>query len=104
MTTDRLLEQVKTRLQSVYGDRLRSIILYGSQARDDAESESDIDILVVLAGPVARLREHRTIMNAIYPLILEIERPIHAKPVDVSAYEEAAYPLYQNAKREGVVV
>ena len=32
----------------VYGDRLKGIYLFGSYARGEADSESDLDILVVL--------------------------------------------------------
>lgn len=39
-----------------------------------------------------------------YDLILILERPISAKPVDVNAYEAAKFPLYARAKAEGVIV
>jgi len=35
--------------------------------------------------------------------VLALERPISAKPVDVAAYEAAEYPLYRNAKSEGIL-
>jgi predicted nucleotidyltransferase len=34
-----------------FGDRLVRIVLYGSKARGDAHSESDLDLLVILRGP-----------------------------------------------------
>ena len=33
-----------------FGDRLVRVVLYGSKARGDAHSESDLDLLVVLRG------------------------------------------------------
>ena len=43
-------------------------------------------------------------IHALYPLMLELERPIHPKPVDVAEYENGGCPLYRRAKEEGIVV
>jgi predicted nucleotidyltransferase len=43
-----LLNELKTGLQSVYGNQLKGIYLFGSYARGEADWESDLDILVVL--------------------------------------------------------
>ena len=103
MNREELLKEIKNRLVSVYHNRLKGVILYGSEARDDADPNSDIDILVLLTGPVSRLKEHRTIMSNIYDLVLEVERPIHARPTDVAVYEAADYPLYKSIKQEGII-
>jgi hypothetical protein len=42
-------------------------------------------------------------IDALYALVLALERPISAKPVDVAAYKAGEYPLYRNAKAEGIV-
>ncbi len=45
-----LLNELKTGLKQLYADRLRGIYLYGSYAREEADAESDVDVLVVLDG------------------------------------------------------
>lgn len=47
-----LLTDLRAALEELYGDRLVRLVLYGSQARGDAHDESDVDVLVVLEGPV----------------------------------------------------
>lgn len=103
MQRDEFLRGVKSILQGAFGDRLRGIVLYGSEARGEAQPDSDIDLLVLLEGPVKRWEDSGTCIDALYPLVLELERPIHAKPVDAASYQAQDLPLYRNVKREGIV-
>ena len=102
--SDEVLQQIKSRLRAAFGDRLRGILLYGSEARHEAAKDSDIDLLVLLTGPVDEGQDSWTCIRALYPVVLELERPIHAKPTDVCAYETQQLPLYQSARQEGILV
>src|SRR5215210_8478645 len=100
MDRETLLREIRARLAAAHGVRLRGLVLYGSEARGDARPDSDIDILVLLDGPIDYGKDLRTNISALYDLVLLLERPIDAKPVDVTAYEAARYPLYRYAKAE----
>ncbi len=104
ITTDRLLEEIKARLAAVHSERLRGVVLYGSEARGDAKPDSDIDVLVLLNGPVDYGRDLETNLDALYPLALQLGRRISAKPVLASEYDAVECPLYRNARREGIAV
>jgi predicted nucleotidyltransferase len=91
-------------LAEAFGSRLQGVVLYGSEARGTAAPDSDADILVLLRGPVALGKDLKATIEALYPLFLELERPIHALPVDAAAYAEGEFSLYRNARREGVLV
>ncbi|MGC9444863.1 MAG: nucleotidyltransferase domain-containing protein [Candidatus Methanospirareceae archaeon] len=43
-----LVRRVKEHLQALYGERLKQVILYGSQIRGEATEASDIDLLVLV--------------------------------------------------------
>lgn len=102
MNTEQLLKRIKALLEEAYGDRLEGVVLYGSEARGEADVDSDIDVLVILKGPVELWRDIRTNIFALYDLQLELERPIHAKPVDVEAFRSGKYALFRNAIKEGI--
>jgi predicted nucleotidyltransferase len=72
---DRLLEALVEGLVSafkgVFGDRLVSLVLYGSYARGDYRSDSDIDLIVVLEEVGDRLELHREL-----DLVEEALRPV----------------------------
>ncbi len=45
---EELLKAVKEGLESLYGERLVGLHLFGSRARGEATAESDVDLLIVL--------------------------------------------------------
>jgi len=102
MMRERLPERVKSALSETFGPRLKGVVLYGSEARGESAPDSDIDFLVLLEGPLEEPNDSWACINAVYPLVLESGRPIHAEPVDAAEYEAGEFPLYENAKREGV--
>ncbi len=104
MDREQLLHRIKNCLQDTYGDRLQGVVLYGSEARGEAEPDSDIDLLVLLKGPVQFGKDLRTNIDVLYDLQLEVIRPIHAMPVDVEIFRTGRYAVYRNAQKEGVFV
>ena len=65
---DELLTQVVTAIQAVYGDRLVSIVLYGSVARGTMRHDSDMDLLIVARdlprGRLKRVEEFESVESA----------------------------------------
>lgn len=103
METRELLRRIKDLLQPVFGERWAGLVLFGSEARGESQPDSDVDLLVLLHGPVDDDQDEWTCIRVLYPLVLELDRPIHTVPVDVAVYEAQEYPLYRNARKEGIV-
>jgi uncharacterized protein len=99
-----IVQKCKQVLLQHYGSRLKGVILYGSMARGDADADSDIDLLVLLTAPFDYFIELRQIVDLLYPIQLESEELISAKPALASDYEMGSISLYRNARREGVAV
>lgn len=99
-----LLRDVRAALEDLYGDRLVELVLYGSQARGDTHAESDVDLLVVLDGPVDPGREIRRMSDVCFELSIEHEVYLSALPVSSKAYTSMSSAWLMNAKNEGVPV
>jgi len=91
-------------LKNHYGDQFQGLILFGSVARDKASDSSDLDLLVLLSPPFAYFMELRRITDLLYPVQLESERLISAKPAAKDDFESGQIQLYRNAKREGIAL
>lgn len=101
---DTIVRKCKEALSEYYGAKLKGVILYGSVARGEALQSSDIDLLVLLSPPLDYFAELRQIVDLLYPIQLESQQLISAKPALASDYELGSISLYRNARREGVVL
>ena len=99
-----IIQKCKETLAKYYGTRLKGVILYGSMARGEASPYSDIDLLILLSPPFDYFAELRQLVDLLYPIQLESEQLISAKPVLASDFELGSLSLYRNARREGVAV
>lgn len=99
-----IVQKCRQVLTGQYGKRLKGIILYGSNARGDAVPSSDIDLLILLEQPFDYFAEIGRLVDALYPIQLESDVLISAKPVLYKDFEQGTISLYRNARREGVAV
>ena len=104
MEREELHSELKRRLQGAFGDRLRGALIYGSEARGEATEDSDIDVIVLLKGPVRLWEDIGRGVEATYDLTLELGRPIHPDPVDADEFEKGEFALYRNVKEEGTLL
>ena len=100
--TQAILSELRPRLEAIYGDRLVKLVLFGSQARGDADPESDIDVLVVLKGKVNPWDEIPRGGEATAALSLKHDVVISSTYISEERYNSEQSPLLNNARREGI--
>ena len=88
----------------LYGSRLVLLVLYGTQARGDAELGSDIDVLVVLEGEVAPFHEIEHVTPITADLSLKHDVVISCVYVSAERYYREKSPFMLNVRREGVAL
>ena len=98
----RLLNRLALELKKMYGERYRGLVLYGSYARGEADEGSDVDLLLLLEGPVNPTRELLRAEEAEWPLSLEAGYTVSLLPVSVEAYRSSEQPFLRNARGEGI--
>ncbi len=99
-----ILSELRSGLEALYGDRLRHLVLFGSQARGDAMPgwDSDVDVLVVLKGAVSHEREIEKTSHLIADLSLRHDMSISRVFMDEGEFLHRNGPLLRNIRREGV--
>ena len=93
-------EFVKRTLEK-YGDKIDSIILFGSVARGEAKEDSDVDILVIGDVSVEEL------VDISFPILLEHGKLISAKNVKREHFNflvREEYSFAMNILREGIIL
>jgi predicted nucleotidyltransferase len=104
MAITEVIRKCQTILEGHYGSQFKGLVLYGSVARNQADTASDIDLLVLLSKPFDYFQELRHIIDVLYPIQLDTDRLISAKPAPVDEFEDGNIQLYRNAKREGILL
>jgi predicted nucleotidyltransferase len=100
-----IVREFKAALQTMYGDRLHGVILYGSYARGDYDDESDIDLMVLLNDEqVNTYGEIRKIMDVETEILLKYGLAVSPLPVANETYKTSRGGVYQEARREGLIV
>jgi predicted nucleotidyltransferase len=89
-------------LEHYYGDRFKGLLLYGSMAREQESSTSDIDFLVLLSSPFDYFQELRQIIEITYSIQMEVDNLLSIKPALLDEFENGSIQLYRNIQKEGI--
>ena len=106
-TIHTLLTQYLSEVQKIYGEHLKRVILYGSYARGDYTSDSDVDIMLLVD---LSQEEMDTYSDKLSELGYEynVDHDIWMMPVvkNLQHFKQwvTSYPFYSNVQKEGVVL
>ena len=99
-----VLKTLKAYLLEEYQDQLDRVILFGSQARQQATPDSDLDVLIVLNDPVNPSKELGRTSQFIAELCLEHNLLISRLFLSRSRFETENSPLLRNIRQEGIAL
>ena len=110
ITDPRVIEisrRVVQAAKDTFGDKLDKVILYGSYARGDYDSESDIDFLVLADVPQEEAASWRSKVRDRIPYIdLEFDLLVSLRVTGKTVFEQCVgfLPFYKNVSIEGVLI
>ena len=104
MNRPEIVQAVKTVLHRIAPNA--TVILYGSEARNEAKQDSDIDILVLLDKEKITLHDRQEITYPLYDVELETGVIISPKVFTKQSWENqlSITPFYRNVMKEGIVL
>lgn len=99
-----ILQNLKQDLSILYGDHLKNIALFGSQARGDHTFDSDIDVLVVLKSMANPGEEIKRTGKIVADISLHYDVVISCLFIDETQYKTQNNALLRNIRKEGVLL
>ena len=96
-----ILQEAKGELSTLYSDRLKDIILFGSYARGDFSKGSDIDLLLLLDQISVPAAERDHYFPMVCNLSLKHDIVVSVIQMDITSYQTKKSPLILNIHKEG---
>jgi predicted nucleotidyltransferase len=102
-----ILQKIDNEMTKLFNNKLENVILYGSYARNENTSESDIDVMVLVDEDEHKIREcEDRITDIMVDLSLEYGIVISIYTQNVQEYEKQSrvLPFLINVQKEGINV
>ncbi len=96
------MKELKEGLVEIYGDRLKAVYLYGSYARGDAKTDSDLDVMIVLRNYRSYGKEIDRTGKLASSLSLEYGISISRVVTKEMQWKVSDTPLLRNIRMDGV--
>lgn len=103
----KMLAELAESLHHIYGDKLKTVVLYGSVARGTQTADSDIDILILIDGNNDELRRYDDKLNDVSTdFSLKYLKVLSVVDISYQEYEDwrNLSPFYKNVSEEGIIL
>ena len=99
-----VFEKMIPGFQTIFGNVLERIILYGSVARGTQKVESDVDIAVIVRKYTEDM--HDKMIDLTVDLELEYNKVLSVLLIDYDNFREweDVLPFYKNMKKDGIML
>ena len=98
----KLMKELKEGLALIYKDKLKAVYLYGSYARGDAQSDSDLDVMIVLNNYESYGKEIDRTGELASKLSLEYGVSVSRVVMKESQWKAGDTPLLRNIRTHGI--
>lgn len=102
-----VLKNIDNRMINIFENKLERVIVYGSYARNENTSESDIDVMVLVNESIEKLKLYENVITDIMvDLSLEYNIVVSLYTQSIQEYEKQVnvLPFLMNVEREGINV
>ena len=104
---NKILNDYIEEIKNIYGTHLHKILLYGSYARGEETSSSDIDIMILVDLDEISIKNYADLLNDV-TFDMNLSYDIMLMPVvkNEEHFEKwiSFYPFYRNVSQEGVAL
>jgi predicted nucleotidyltransferase len=98
------LKDLALALRELYGARAPVMMVYGSQARGEANADSDIDVLLIYPDEIQPGREIHRLRDILAEINLRYQELVSVMPVSEKDYSAHTTPFWVNIRQEGIPV
>ncbi len=102
-----ILQSVADFAKELLGEKLDKVILYGSYARGEQDSESDIDIMILAFIKSQEIEEYKrafVVLSSDLGLENDVVVSINLKDSETFNKYSDVLPFYKNVMKEGIFV
>lgn len=96
--------QLKKDIKALYGKRLKELVLFGSYAREEYSTESDIDFLLILNGDFDTWEEIKRTGGIVSELSLRYGVTVSLIPISETEFQAGKTPFVMEVKKEGITL
>jgi predicted nucleotidyltransferase len=96
-----ILSRYRAALDRLYGDRIERVVLFGSRARGDAQTDSDYDVAVFLRSMAPGMEEPFRLADLRLEFLDNSGTFFEAFPLPAGSWQERT-PLMHEIRKDGI--
>ena len=103
----RIASELAEQAKAILKNKLETVVVFGSYARNDFDAESDLDIMVRILCPAEQLEEYECFFARLASrLSLQYDVTVAVVLKDSRTFStfKSVLPFYQNVEREGIKI
>ena len=97
------MKELKEGLAQIYGDKLKAVYLYGSYARGDYRSGSDVDVMILLKSYRNYWKELHRSGDYVSDISLKYDVTVSCVIIKERQWRQSEMPVVRNIHRDGVL-